>query len=497
MPYRHSFRCRPAIAGGLLLLHPLWGAAETPPDAGQLQERSREPVTVQPLAPPRIEAPAPAASAADATAGPAIVVQRLSVTGATIIPTATLEALVADAVGQRLGFAELHALAARLTRHYQAQGYLLARAYLPPQEIRDGVVEIAVLEGRLENVRSEDSARLPESLRTRLSAGLATGRPVQRADLERAVLLHDTLPGIAASARLRPGAQPGGTEIVLQTQRDNAVSGEATLDNHGDRYTGDLQGGLRLEWNNPTHSGDQLALRLQGTGAGRLYGRTAYDFSLYGPWRATIAASSTRYELGEEFRNLEADGWARTGSLELRYPLVLTPGLRVALLVGGDHMRLVDRIGIAGSERNKDLTQGRLGLALQGADRWRGQSALSLQASSGRVDIHDPAEQAFDAISVGSEGGFSKVNLQGERWQQLPGGFQLRGSASLQRALNNLASAQKLAIGGPNGVRAYPTGEAQGDDGQLVSLELRRALPIVSRWQPTAIAFADYGRVHF
>lgn len=489
---RPAHFCR---AGLCLLLWPLQAAAEAPPDAGLLLERSREGLTIQPLEKPRIELPRQELLGPQAAA--VIPVRKLLIRGARIFPENTLHGVVAEAEGRSLTLGELQALAARITRYYNERGYLLARAYLPPQEIREGVVEIAVQEGHLERIVSEDSAGLAQGLRQRLNAGLATGKPLRKHALDRAILLNAAVPGIAATARLRAGEQAGGTVVILETRPEARWAGEVSADNHGDRYTGRTQGGLRLEWNNPSGHGDQAALRLQSAGEGRVYGRLGYYFALHGPWRATASASITRYELGEEFRGLEADGRAETATVELRYPVVLQPALRLDAFVATDYMRMVDRIGITGTERDKSLVDGRLGIAVQAADRWRGQSALSLQLTSGRLDIHDRDEQRFDAVSVGSEGGFSKISLTGERWQQLPYGFQVRGTAGLQWALNNLTSAQKLAIGGPDGVRAYPTGEAQGDDAQLVSLELRRAVSLVPRWQPVAVAFADYGRVRF
>lgn len=482
-------------AGLGLLLWPALAQAEIPPDAGQLLERSREPVTVQPLQAPSIEMPQEAAPPPPDTAR--IPVQRFVIRGATVFTEATLQRLVADAGGHELTLAELRALAGRITRFYQARGYLLARAYLPPQEIREGVVEVAVLEGNLEQVASEDSAGLAPGLRQRLNALLTPGMPLQKKTLERVVLLNDALPGIAANARLRAGEQSGGTVVTVETRTDARWAGELSVDNHGDRYTGRSQAGLRLAWNNPTGRGDQLGLRLQSAGEGRAYGHLGYDFALHGPWRANASGSSTRYELGEEFRSLDADGRAHTVSLEVRYPVILRAALRVDAFAATDYLQMVDRIGITDAKRDKSLVDGRFGLALQAADRWRGQSALSLQLTSGHLDIHDRDEQRFDAVSVGSAGGFSKITVAGERRQQLPQAFQLRGTVSLQWAADNLTSAQKLAIAGADGVRAYPAGEAQGDEGQLVSLELWRALPPGPRWQSRAILFADYGRVRF
>lgn len=491
MPPSWSVAARCAVAG--LLLCSLLAAADTPPDAGLLLERSREPLALPPLQAPRIELPA-----REATTTPAallIPVRRLRIEGATVVPAARLHALVADAEGHELSLASLQALAARITRDYAGQGYLLARAYVPAQEIRDGEVVIAVLEGRLERVDSDDCAGLSPSLRRQLNAALPVGQPLRRDRLERVVLLNDALPGIAAAARLRPGDTPGATVVVVETRADERWRGALTVDNHGDRYTGRTQGGLRLEWSNPSGRGDQLALRLQSAGDGRHLGRLAYDLPVYGPLRATLAAASTRYALGEEFRRLDADGRAGTASLDLSYPLVLRPALRVAAQGGLEHMHLVDRIGLTATGGDKTLLAGRVGVTVQAADHWNGQSALQLQLTSGRLDIHDRDEQRFDAVSVGSEGGFSKLGLVAERLQSLPLGLMLRGSATLQWAFNNLASVQKLAIGGADAVRAWPAGEAQGDDGRLLALELQRAWP----GQPRVdlVVFADHGRVRF
>lgn len=470
--------------------------AETPPDAGQLHERNREALQVQPIERPRIEA-AQVPTAPGAVAAVLVPVRQIRIIGASLFSESVLHSLVADAEGSELSLADLQAIAARLTRYYGKHGYLLARAYVPPQEIKDGLVTLAVLEGRVEGVESENDALLSNAVLHPLYRNIHPGKPLRRADLERAVLLMDSLPGIAASARLRPGEGTGGTVVVLETSAREVFAGEVTVDNYGDRYTGDLQAGVRAEWNNPAGIGDQIALRLQSAGKGRVYGRIAYDLPLCDALRLTAAASSTRYELGEEFGSLEADGWARTASLDLRYPFIVTSRVRLNGFVGSDFVSLVDRINLVGSERNKDLVDARVGVNLQASDAARGQTALLVQFTSGRVDIHAPAEQAFDASTVGSEGGFGKINAVAERWQALPAEFQLRGSASLQIALSNLTSAQKLAIGGANGVRAYPVGEAQGDSGELYSLELRRAVPFVPRWSPTMVAFADYGRVEF
>jgi len=60
-----------------------------------------------------------------------------------------------------------------------------------------------------------------------------------------------------------------------------------------------------------------------------------------------------------------------------------------------------------------------------------------------------------------------------------------------QIASKNLDSSEKLYLGGASGVRAYPSGEGGGSEGQLVNLELRWKLA----QGVTVSAFYDYGQV--
>ncbi len=107
------------------------------------------------------EAPARPALTLDTTTQ--IAVTRVRITGITVYSEDKLLALVSDSIGKQLTLAQLDELAQRITRYYHDRGHLLARAYLPAQDIKDGSVEIAVLEGRVGKVTIEDTSRLSEA----------------------------------------------------------------------------------------------------------------------------------------------------------------------------------------------------------------------------------------------------------------------------------------------------------------------------------------------
>lgn len=73
-------------------------------------------------------------------------VKTIRISGNTRFDMQTLHALVADSEGKRLTLAQLEELAARITHYYHSHGYPLGRARIPEQTVRDGVVNIEVIE---------------------------------------------------------------------------------------------------------------------------------------------------------------------------------------------------------------------------------------------------------------------------------------------------------------------------------------------------------------
>ena len=78
-----------------------------------------------------------------------VLIKTVRITGNIVIGTAELEPIIQSYVGKELDLSELEKIAQTITEEYQRRGYTLARAYVPEQEINNGVVEIAVLEGRV------------------------------------------------------------------------------------------------------------------------------------------------------------------------------------------------------------------------------------------------------------------------------------------------------------------------------------------------------------
>ena len=228
------------------------------PDAGILLQESLPPPAEPVL--PSVTLPAvpeEEAGAADKD-GARFRVSRFVVEGASLLPAERLEARLSDLVGQELGLAGLRQAAARITEAYREQGYFLARAYLPAQEIADGVVRIAVLEGRYDRVDASGSPRLDQQQVEAILAAhdVAAGKPIERADLERSLILIEQRSGAPAQSLLQPGATMGTSHMVVESPSGPLFSGYLGADNYGNRYSGQERATASLNLNSPRGVGD-------------------------------------------------------------------------------------------------------------------------------------------------------------------------------------------------------------------------------------------------
>ncbi|MFC6348909.1 ShlB/FhaC/HecB family hemolysin secretion/activation protein [Stenotrophomonas sp. CW117] len=473
-----------------LCLSPLAAMAQTPPTAGQILQQAAPPPPMPANTAPRtvVEEIAPAQSGN----GEYVPVSGIRFSGNRVFDDTVLQSLVAGAFLPRMQMEELEALALRVTRHYRENGYLVARAWLPPQDISGGIVTIAVLEGQLGQVRLNDTAGVAGNATAPLRR-LRSGDTVNGPAFESTLLELADLPGVEVRSTLRPGASVGTSDFLVDILPSAAVTGSVDLDNYGNRYIGAERLGTSLYWNNPAHLGDQVSLRVQGGLDDYRYGRLGYQLP-FGRHATRIGAawSVMRYELGKDFASLDAGGRAEVGSLYLQQPLMRSRRANWSATLQYDDKLLQDDIGATRTRGRKKLRNGTLGISgvfFDGLGAGASNS-LALNYTRGQLGLDDTSA-LIDRLTARSRGDFGKWSLSYQRQQRLPGNWLLAFAGNAQWADRNLDSSEKMLLGGAGGVRAYPQGEASGDSGYMVNLELRHA--VAERLE--VFGFHDQGRV--
>jgi hemolysin activation/secretion protein len=408
--------------------------------------------------------------------------------------------LLRDFEGRDLGLADLEQAAARITNFYREHGYLVARAYVPAQDIREGEVEIAVLEGRFGELELRNTSRLSSDLVRDTLSQASSGAVIRQAPLERDLLLLKELAGVSSSATLKPGAQVGTSDLVVDVTPGRTFTGTLEADNYGNRYTGSLRLGGSVAAANLAGRGDLLSVRGLVTEQTDLwYGRAAYQVPVSGNGlRLGAAFSRTYYTLGQGFRALDANGNANIYSLFGVYPAVRSVRGNLDAQVSFDYLDLDDQYRLTDFSNPRWIRSFSLGLNGDVRDEvlGGGVNAASVAYVNGYLQFRDQVAAQINQATTQSAGSFDKLAYSALRLQRFTDTLQLYLGVQGQFAGKNLDPSQKFVLGGPNGVRAYPQGEGVGDDGLLGTAELRYALPPwVWLTRPQVFAFFDGGTI--
>lgn len=473
--------------------------AQQRPDAGQQINQIPQPPALRQKN-PDIEIKKPSASAFSDGTGAKVQVDALRVTGQTLFSEQELIAATDFTPGSSLNLSQLREIAAQITSYYNSRGYFLARAYLPPQDTVMRTVTIAVVEGRYGSVAVNNQSVISSGLARGALGRLASGDTIASAPLERRLLLLSDIPGLDVSSTLSPGVALGTSDLVVKLKRSRLFSGIIEADNGGNRFTGAYRGGGTFNLNNPTGRGDLLSVRALLSTSKLAYGRASYQ-TLLGDSTVGVAYSHLNYALGHEFNVLDADGTADIISLFGSHPLVRSRSTNLNALAGIDLKFFKDRVGVASTVTDRRAKVLNLGLSGNHRDYFAGGGSTDfvIAATLGDLDIRSPADLAIDRLTARTNGNYGKLQAGIARVQRLTGAISLYAAVRGQIAAKNLDSAEKMQLGGAHGVRAYPEGEAYGDEGYVATAEARLLLP---RFMPVPgdlqlFGFVDVGAVKF
>lgn len=472
--------------------------AQTVPSAGsQLHQIPVTPVPDNAL--PRIELKPLGPLTSPEPAGTKITVRQLRIHGAQVYSESDLIALTGFQPGSELTLNELRAMAVRIADHYHRNGYFAAQAYLPAQDILNGAVTIEVMEGRYGRIVLNNQTNVSDGLANGLLGGLAGGDLIASAPLENRLLLLSDLPGVTVRSTLAPGATVGTSDLDVDLMPGQRVSGSIDADNAGNRYTGENRLGATINLNEPTGHGDVATLRMLTTGSGLNYVRAAYQLQ-FGKARAGVAYSALGYRLGQEFESLDANGTAKVASVFGSYPVIRSRNQNMYVGLNFDAKTFQDKVDTTGfvADKRADVWTASVNGDMTDTMGAGGLTAYSLAWSSGTVDLQTASMRASDALSAQTAGHFDKLGFSLMRLQRINNSLSVYASLGGQLASKNLDSSEKMGLGGMYAVRAYPQGEAEADQGYLLTLEARLQLPkfsenMVGRMQ--LIGFVDSGTV--
>lgn len=470
------------VSGGLLNIS---GSVWAGPNAGEqirrYQDETRQRLTPKPAGDVTpTPQPGSRSKAAAGSSDAKVRVSAFRVLGVTRFSSDEVAAVLKPFVGKELDTSGIHAAADALNAHYRKAGYFIAKVFIPPQDVSD-TIQLDVYEGYLDskgfevvNLGKRVDATVVQGI---LAANIKTDEPAHRAAYERALLIAEDLPGVTTSSILYPGETVGSVRLRTTLKDLPLFAGNIDIDNFGSEPTGQTRLGTTLYLNSPSQVGDQVVARLVTSGH-----RSNYAYLTY---LRPVSSCGTRLGASVDYFGYDADridnlgysdGSASDLRLYLTHPIIRSRHGNLNLRADLSRLNIDDRndLQIDAKRRVHTFT-----LALHGDSdqEWLG-TGLSLfdaAITTGSVDIRgNAAYRSIDRVTTDTEGSFTRFNWSVSRLQQLAGNWSLYGKVNGQIASGNLDSSQRMYLGGATSIPGYPVGEAAGDQGAELAVELRR-----------------------
>ena len=440
----------------------------------------------------------------DPGAGPKFIVKKFEVTGNTLIDDATLAPILEVGDGLEVTLGILHLIAQEINSLYAMEGYVLTRAYVPEQEIENGVVTIQVVEGKLGEIEVTGNEKFKEEdIQARLQP-LRGDPALKESTLEKYLLGLNAIQGLKVKAVLKPGEVFGTSDLTLQTEESRTYRIAFDADNFGSRFTGEQRYGLTGEVGSLFVLGDRLFIRGVKSNEDQNYINPSYSIPI-GPYGTTFSLSYifTEFNLGGELAVLNAGGQASIFTMDVTHSLFQTRSSEFHLSLGGE-MRNFEN-GLAGAPSSDDKLRDAYiaaGGFFKDSLRARTFYNLRLQQGFSESDVSDPLNSRFQGRGDALISSFDITRYQ----SAFIGKTFLIMAAKGQVVSKRVLSPDQFAIGGFGSVRGYPLAEAAGDNGYFVSAELVVPFPfkVTVIENPRKIqldqvlslfAFLDHGKV--
>ncbi len=389
------------------------------------------------------------------------------VTGSAILTQSEYAPAIESFIGNKADGATLQAVAKAVADQARERGYIFASAEIPAQAVKFGIVQVALDDGMIDEVRISGS----ENRHIRKILSKLEGKAAQKSDVESALLLAEDTPGITIVRTSFVREEGRGILVVQASEKRTRVY--AAVDNYGTRGVGPVRARLEVDYTGLFDDSDELKTQTLVTPTDP--GKLTFIFAKYintlgsSGTQATLTAAAGRTHQRVPY---DARGLSKYAALGITTPALrsqdasLWVGIEAAYLsVDQDYVGFASQVDdiltlTASANGNLRIGNGRIsgGLSLaRGLDIW------------GATKAGDPFSSRFDG-----SGEFTKAQAWLNWYSPLGSGFSMRMAANGQLASRPLLSSQELSLGGPGYGRGFDFSERFGDEGILGLFELRR-----------------------
>lgn len=405
--------------------------------------------------------------------------------GNSVLDVIAIERAVMPFLGPKRSMNDIEGARVALEKAYQGAGYLTVFVDVPEQRVDGGMVQLKVIEGRIERLSVSGSRYFSQGYIRSKVPEFAEGRVPNFNNAQRQLAVVNRTEERRVQPVLKPGRTPGTVEVDLKVSDQLPLSGSVELNNQHVADTEPLRLAASLRYDNLFQRDHSVAFNIvtapqEPKQSSALVANYTVPLDngdsviVYG-----VASNSTVDTLGGT--TVLGDGT----TLGLRYAIPFGSGASSyhSLTFGVDYKDLKERVNFGTDGLSTPVRY--LPLQLAYAGQWQGEgSNTQLNATfvaavrrilQRKVDCPGtigPVDQ-FACKRQGADGGFATLRLDGRHTEPWWWGSSVSLRLAGQIATQPLISSEQFSIGGAESVRGYLESAAPGDYGVLGSVEWR------------------------
>ncbi len=390
--------------------------------------------------------------------------------------------------GVTLGMIET--VADTITNFYREKGFILAKAYIPQQKVRDGVVNLTLLLGELGEITVENRKRVSDNLVAR-AFKRDLNKPVTSWKVEESLYLINDIPGLSAQGFFSPGSQVGDTRLSLNITEEKYYSFNMRTDNHGSESTSENRAYVDAFLHNPLGIGDELYLAVLNSYSpdAATYGSIRYSLNLWNPRVSASIGASTNDFVSFDIaagQRIAITGESSVADASLSYKIKRSRVKNYSV-----SLSFMDITSETGTRFQSEIDTGNIDETAEDVqkvslnfnfdilvERWQHLYLGSVGVHSAQVESPDPTSD--QNVILSEDEAFFSYNISMLSFPEVPftnykTRVLLKSAGQYSgKALSNL---NQMSFTGPTRARGFSVNGLQADDGIFIGVDWLFSLP--------------------
>jgi hemolysin activation/secretion protein len=431
------------------------------------------------------------------------------VKGPEFLKTAEFQKLLQPYLGQTLDMPTLESLQVDVIKFCRNKGHLVVDVFLRNQEVLEGTIQVAVIEGKIGKITVDNEGKkwFSDKLIVR-DLTLKPGQPITAGRLNKDLswLNRNSYESIGAFSdsfrEVTPTVSQGGlgeTDLKLKVRDRSPFRAFLGYEDSGIEEVGKNRFFVGGNWANAWGIDHRINYQFTTDSEfDRFYAHSAsYVAPL--PWKHELLIFGAYAHVNPDYTargdnslaGFSSEGELIQGSARYTIPLPQTRSFDHEVSVGLDFKRTDAPVLFGGSPLPSsanliEVFQATLDYRARLKDKW-GRTGLLLQGFYSPGDVtSENTDQAFNEVTSGAKADYWYARAEIQRETYLPYDFTLLARAAGQFTDQTLVPSETFGLGGYSTIRGYDERTVNGDYGWLVSLELRTPRLMLGRILPNS-----------